>query len=264
MNPHFTKDEQKQLNKRLRNLEKVCRPTGLLTPEITFKTHDDFDYFDVLQTYQGSRIEPKDLMQMWEPKEHLKARGLDYIQVNNEKWFYDKVSPISRIFSQDGSKMISIDFPCFTHTPHIWSMRETLPIIQDLIGKCQTTFPPNVQTSKIFSDDFCQKLYNKTSANEPPEVAVLKMMETLRRILVAKLIKNNPLDIKKTKAYQQFSKEHPEKKNDFIEFLRSHKNLIFMLSEKAGYIKKARALPRYHQKRDHARHPESLSHHKKF
>ena len=42
----------------------------------------------MLQTYEESRIEPIDLRQMWEPQEHLKERGLGYIQVNNEKWFY--------------------------------------------------------------------------------------------------------------------------------------------------------------------------------
>ena len=267
MNPRFTKEEAKVLRRKLRDLERVCQPKGLLTPKITFKKKEEFGCLDLLETYQGSPIEPSGLAQMWEPLEHLEERGLGFVEVNKEKWFYDKVGIIGRLFSQDGTKGIFIEFPLMVDTSNMWSLKETLPIVKSLIKKCQKNFPPVIKENELFPDTYCQKLYNTLtdaynhevgSINKSPEVAVMAMVESLRRILIEKLKKNNLPLIQSTQAYQEFLKKNPNNKNILVEFLRQHKNLAFMLSERAGYIKNAKSLIVYQQIRDSVRHPDEV------
>ena len=113
---HFSNQDRCELKIRLNHLRALCFPVPeLIQPKLSFKFQKDFGPCDVLN--RGSSfysIDPSEIKYIWEDKRTLQDSNLDYIVVQNKKWFFNTQEKVGQFFLADGSRKVEFEFPYYS------------------------------------------------------------------------------------------------------------------------------------------------------
>lgn len=254
-------DEKQQLTLDFANLKKACFPT-LSKPSFNFKNRSQFTKTDLLsQGHDTARLKPDELNQLWQDRQTLRDLSIDYIVAGGQKWFYNTWLMTGDFFSQDGQKKVEVQFDFWVDPEQVWPIQGVRPAIKQVLELCSDSqFPTQKQAQDCFSDDLCRKIYEKQPSNETIGTTVMSLIEHLRQFLLKKLVQNHTPQIMTKPAAQKIKKNDPKKADTTVvsEYLKQNKNMVYILSEQYGYIKKARALLHYQRLRDSVRHKDEV------
>ena len=294
----FSQADKKELNLRLNRLRQVCYPSvKLAVPKFKFKTKKDFLVTDHLSYASGYDIPPSELKDLWQDRETLRDNNVDYIIAKGKKWFYnilgdwkledsifdfddDFIDPealtnseilcnrypliVADFYSKDGNKKVEMNFPFWMDVENIWETPGVLDAVKKVLEKCSgQTFPSQEEAAACFPQKLLRKIHDKNPSREGIELAVLEMMETLCKKIMAYLEQNHVQDVLKEPGFLAFSQQNNTQPNKpdaqkVKEYLAGNKQAMYFLAQKFGLIKNAARIIRYEEMRDHVRHPDKV------
>ena len=261
-----TEDIWSDLKKRLNDLKAVCYPpTASLHPSIRFKTQSDFLLDDHLKWGRSSMpIYPHEISNIWEDRQTLRNENIDYICVQNQKWYFNMHDKVGRFFHQNGTRLVEIEFPYWMQMSDVIKTKGCRTSIFNLLSLCASeSFPDDETAQNCFSDELCHTIYQKNPPREAIEVAILEILETLSTQTNKYMEENHVTDIAKEAAFKRFVKSRtfpvniPEIQR-IREFLAGERKQKYILAEKYGFIKNGRKISSYEDIRDHVRHSRSV------
>lgn len=267
VNNNFSVDEQQELLVEFQKLEDICYPkTSLLTPRFKFLFKKDFKqneglrYGTITNDYY---IEPSELKGLWQSRKELRESNVDFIVSRGKKWFYNTQDLVGNFFSEDGEKKVEVDFSFWMDAEHIWRIPGVIPAIKKILDDfSEDNLPTEAKAQSYFTEEICRKIYEKNPSKESVKQVVLGMVETLRKILVNRLVSDQALNISKSHAFKQFITKQNLSGQPISQqiqaYLKKNKNAVYVLGEKYGYIKNANRLLRYQNLRDNVRHPKEV------
>lgn len=263
----FSSDEQQKLQAEFQKLEDICYPKiSLLKPHVKFLYKTDFEqqggltYGNISNCYY---IAPSDLKTLWQSRQELRECHIDYITSQGQKWFYNTQELVGNFFSEDGEKKVEIDFSFWMDAEHIWHIPGVRPAVKKVLDAFSKGSAPSLaKVQSYFSDELCRKIYEQNPSKESAKQVVLSMIETLRKLLVDRLVLDQTSRISKSDHFKRFiatkniaTQPLPQQVQTY---LKKNKNAVYLLGQKYGYIQNAAALIKYQELRDNARHPNEV------
>ena len=260
----FSPQDWAELKKRLNHLRMVCcPPASSLKPLIRFKSQSDFQWNDYLKWgVSASPTYPSELKNVWQNKQILSSVDVDYIVVNDQKWFFNTHDKIGNFFLEDGTRKVEIEFPYWMEMTDILKIKGIRSAIFDTLNlTANEKIPTQEQVKNCFPDELCQRIYRKNPSRDAIEIAVLEMTEIFRKKTISYLEQNHVADILNEPRFKRYEKtgKFSKKTPDFQkvrQFLSAQKSSAYILAEKYGLIKNARRMSIYEDIRNHARHQE--------
>ena len=260
-------ENKSKLSDKFTSLKYVCLPSyEILSPSFKFKKKEAFSQTDVLFYGSGEmRIEPDRIREYsYQDRQTLRDSRVDFIKAGKVKWFYNIWELQGNFFSEDGQKKVHVDFNFWMDAEKIWSIPGIKQAMRSVLKACEgDTFPTNEEAKKFFTDEVCQKIYQRQPSINSIKQAVLELIEPFRKTLVPELVHSHSQAIIQSSQFQKFLKENPQTQskpiqNQVLEYLKKNKNAIYIFGEKFGLIKGAAKAIRYQEIRDSVRHPKEV------
>lgn len=266
------------LKRHLNRLRAVCYPPiETIRPNIRVKRKKDFkkgpvyvgDYQiendDELKYNNGrNSCAPKDLCKFTKikNKEDLLNSDIDYILVNNKKWFFYTYDKIGHFFLEDGSRKVEIEFPVWMEMHNVFETVGVRGAVSDVLSKCSGKRLPDTQKLvNCFSDDLCRAVFNNNPPQEAMEFAILELYELLKKETADYMETIEAKNIMASEEMAEFLQTHSFGKDTAYkhivhQFLSGRSEFMFKCAKDINLINNPDLLPFYSNIRDHLRHPD--------
>ncbi|MBP5534856.1 MAG: hypothetical protein J6Y03_05070 [Alphaproteobacteria bacterium] len=251
------------LNRYLAHLKSICCiPTQSLKPVVRVKNKRDFNKDDVLKFNRNIDTCPPNGLREFSKlnRKELLELDINYISVDNKKWFFYTHDKIGQFFLEDGSRKVEIEFPVWMEMQYVFETKGIDKAVHDVLSKCMDRKIPKKNLADCFPGHLCRAIYNDNPQFEATEAAVLELLQVLTKE-TQKYMENNCVTIiANSAACKEFTASYPNTVSDFQkvrDFLSGHHEYMFNLAEKLNLIKNANLIPLYENIRNHLRHPDT-------
>lgn len=263
--PQFSTDDLTELKSDFNKLAEVCYPPmDYINARISFTKAEDFAPGEGLEygfSFANEIIAPNELKDLsWRKRSDLLEHGIDEINADGQKWYYNIHDIGGTFWSEDGQKKVSVVFGVLpvSATSFIFVARQA---VKQLLSKCKDKFIDLSEAEKCFPEEVCRRVYDDQPPVELLLTRLFAVIEHTRQRLANRLVKDMHTQILNEPTFKRFLKQNPDfatsaPKEQVMQFLRKNKPAIFVLGEKYGYIKNAARILRYHGPRDETRHPK--------